>query len=178
MNQSLISEECSAFSMKCCTGLCPTPTLDYLPPLSPTLPPLYPAATKALFQHRTLSISQTAAIVTWKCKFMMWFFDLLELIATQVAGEGGSTNRQECYQTRAQQRQFITNQQCFICKLPVSAFPVLGRFDLLRFLLLVFQCEIFLRDHIYVLEIRIRASADGTSCMYVLHPSTCLGMFD
>ena len=50
MNQSLISEECSAFSMKCCTGLCPTPTLDYLPPLSPTLPPLYPAATKALNQ--------------------------------------------------------------------------------------------------------------------------------
>ena len=35
MNQSLISEECSAFSMKCCTGLCPTPTLDYLPPTNP-----------------------------------------------------------------------------------------------------------------------------------------------
>ena len=35
MNQSLISEECSAFSMKCCTGLCPTPTLDYLPPTTP-----------------------------------------------------------------------------------------------------------------------------------------------
>ena len=51
--------------------------------------------------------------------------DLLELIATQVAGEGGSTNRQECYQTRAQQRQFITNQQWFIsrsaCRLPVAS---------------------------------------------------------
>ena len=102
-------------------------------PAPPHHPPLYHPSIQQLpklsTNPHTLSISQTTAIVTWKCKFMMWFFDLLELIATQVAGEGGSTNRQECYQARAQQRQFITNQQWFIsrsaCRLPVASLILL-----------------------------------------------------
>ena len=39
VNQSLISEECSAFSVKWCTGLCLTPTQDYLPPPNSTHQP-------------------------------------------------------------------------------------------------------------------------------------------
>ena len=58
VNQSLISEECSAFSVKWCTGLCLTPTQDYLPPPNSTHqpPPLSLSPPPSIFpvQHHSI----------------------------------------------------------------------------------------------------------------------------